>query len=182
MISAEALPPPYRWLIAEPGPKMLREALALYGTLEVPGEGDSPTILAWAAELGERAMGAPYRHDSTPWCGTFLAIVAKRAGKTLPAIPLRAMSWLAFGAPSSIPMLGDVLVFARSGGGHVALYVGEDDRAYHCLGGNQSDAVTIARIAKTRLHAARRPVYRVQPANVRRVVLSAAGALSRNEA
>lgn len=176
------LPPTYRWLADEPGPKMLREALSLYGTLEVPGVGNSPAILAWVAQVGEKGLGAPYRHDSTPWCGAFMAIVAQRAGKPLPPIPLRAMSWLAFGVPSSTPMLGDVLVFARSGGGHVALYTGEDDRAYHCLGGNQSDAVTIARIAKTRLHAARRPGYRSQPANVRRVILSSAGALSQNEA
>jgi cell wall-associated NlpC family hydrolase len=36
-------------------------------------------------------------------------------------------------------MLGDVLVFRRGGGGHVALYVGEDEEAFHVLGGNQAD-------------------------------------------
>lgn len=181
MLSAESLPPAYRWLVAEPGPKMLVEALDLYGTLEAPGEKDNPTILGWAAELGED-MGAPYAHDSIPWCGLYLAIVAKRAGKAPPKIPLRALAWAGFGAPSSVPMLGDVLVFTRKGGGHVALYVGEDPHAYHCLGGNQSDAVTVTRIAKSRLFVARRPSYRVQPANVRRVFLSPAGALSQNEA
>ena len=27
----------------------------------------------------------------------------------------------------------------RQGGGHVALYIGEDNECYHCAGGNQSD-------------------------------------------
>lgn len=39
-------------------------------------------------------------------------------------------------------------------GGDVALYVGEDAGAYHCLGGNQSDKVCITRIAKSRLSCA----------------------------
>ncbi len=79
-------------------------------------------------------------------------------------------------------MLGDVLIFARNGGGHVGLYAGEDDDAWHTLGGNQSDAVNIKRIAKGRLYAARRPAYRAQPANVRRIRLAANGVLSANEA
>jgi cell wall-associated NlpC family hydrolase len=80
-------------------------------------------------------------------------------------------------------MLGDVLVFKRQGGGHVGLYVGEDKDAYHVLGGNQSDSVSITRILKDRLHAARRCTWKTaQPANVRRVFLSGSGAVSQNEA
>ncbi|WP_051379816.1 hypothetical protein [Bradyrhizobium murdochi] len=70
-------------------------------------------------------------------------------------------------------MLGDVLTFKRDGDGHVALCVGED--AYHCLGGNQSDQVCITRTAKSRPYKARRPIYNVQPANVRKIVLVANG-------
>jgi hypothetical protein len=43
--------------------------------------------------------------------------------------------------------LGDVLAFVRNGGGHVGLYVDEDASAYHVLGGNQSDRVSITRVA-----------------------------------
>ena len=79
--------------------------------------------------------------------------------------------------------LGDVLVFARpKGGGHVGLYVGEDETAFHVLGGNQSDAVSITRIAKTRCIAIRRPIYREQPASMAPVQLAATGAMSVNEA
>jgi hypothetical protein len=81
-----------------------------------------------------------------------------------------------------MPMLGDVLVFVRNGGGHVGLYVGEDETAFHVLGGNQSDAVNIKRIAKRRLYAARWPTYRAEPVNVRQIPLAPNGALSANEA
>jgi hypothetical protein len=57
-----------------------------------------------------------------------------------------------------------------------------DASAFHVLGGNQSDSVCITRIAKARLYAARRPLYRVEPANVRPIRLEATGALSLNEA
>lgn len=174
-----ALPARYAWLDKEPGPKMLLEALKLYGTLEVPGPKDNPAILAWAAEVG---LGQTYSHDSIPWCGLFMAVVAKRAGKQIPGSPLWALSWADFGTTAKMPMLGDVLTFKRNGGGHVALYVGEDAGAYHCLGGNQSDSVCITRIAKARLYRARRPAYNVQPANVRKVILAASGKLSTNEA
>jgi hypothetical protein len=52
---------------------------------------------------------------------------------------------------------GAVLVFEREGGGHVGFYVGEDGTSYHVIGGNQGDAVSVARIAKTRLVASRWP-------------------------
>ncbi len=174
-----ALPAQYAWLAREPGPKMLVEAMALYGTLEAPGARDNPVILAWAREVG---LGKTYSHDSIPWCGLFMAVIAQRAGKPVVDSPLWALSWADFGAPAPKPMLGDVLTFKRNGGGHVALYVGEDATAFHCLGGNQSDSVCITRIAKSRLYRARRPPYNVQPANVRRVMLAASGKLSTNEA
>jgi len=175
------LPSRYAWLAREPGPKMIVEALKLFGTMEKPGAANNPTIVAWAKEVGGEVEDI-YKADSIPWCGLFMAVVAMRAGKEPPAHPLWALSWSAFGSKASAPALGDVLVFTRSGGGHVALYVGEDRDVFHCLGGNQSDSVCITRIAKSRLYAARRPLYRVQPANVRPIHLEATGALSLNEA
>lgn len=174
------LPAQYAWLSKEPGPKMLLEALALFGTVEGPGTKDNPTILAWAAEIG---LAKTYSHDSIPWCGLFIGLVAHRAGKQVVDSPLWALSWADFGKPASGgAMLGDVLTFKRNGGGHVAMYVGEDSGAYHVLGGNQSDRVCITRIAKSRLYRARRPEYQVQPTNVRKVVLASNGKLSTNEA
>lgn len=175
------LPTMYTWLAREPGPKMILEALKLFGTVEAAGSKDNPTILAWAAEIG---LAKTYSHDSIPWCGLFMGVIAKRAGKELADSPLWALSWADFGKPVAnyAAMLGDVLTFKRDGGGHVALYVGEDASAFHCLGGNQSDQVCITRIAKSRLYRARRPEYINQPANVRKVMLAVNGRLSTNEA
>ncbi len=175
------LPAKYHWLADETGPKMLIEALNLYGTLEVPGSADSPEIMAWAAELGLRKT---YSHDSIPWCGLFAAIVAHRAGKDVVDSPLWALSWADFGdeVDEGDEQLGDILTFKRNGGGHVGIYIGEDDTAFHVLGGNQSDQVCIARIAKSRLYRARRPHYNNKPANVRKIHLASNGRLSDNEA
>jgi uncharacterized protein (TIGR02594 family) len=174
------LPNEYAWLLQEPGPKMLLEALKLYNTTEVPGDEDNPMIIDWAIEAGLRR---DYIHDSTAWCGLFMAIVAKRAGKAIPANPLWALNWAKFGTKvSNGAKLGDVLVFKRTGGGHVALYVGEDDASYHCLGGNQSDKVNIVRKLKSRIYAIRRPIYTNQPANVRKIILNSSGTIDDREA
>ncbi len=174
------LPPAYAWLAKEPGPKMLLEGLALYGTHEGVGAADNPVILGWAREVG---VDGVYKHDDIAWCGLFMALVAKRAGKPMVASPLWALNWGHFGqAATPAPMLGDVLTFVRPGGGHVGLYVGEDDACYHVLGGNTRDQVDIARIERARLQTARRPIWQIaQPSNVRRIRLAPTGAISTNE-
>ncbi len=174
------LPAQYAWLeayVADGHPRMVVEALKLYGVHEGLGESDNPEILSWAAELGI----AEYRHDAVPWCGLLCAIAAKRAGKSWPAKPLWALNWLQFGTRQDTAMFGDVLVFVRPGGGHVGLCIGEDAAAFHVLGGNTSDAVSIARIPRARLRGIRRPRYAAVPTQVRPVELAATGALSSNE-
>lgn len=161
------LPSQFAWLAALTGPLMVVHAVKLYGTLETPGPGNNPTIMAWAKETGLDHAG--YTGDDVPWCGLFMALIAKRAGKNPPAVPLRALSWATFGVASPEPSLGDVLTFQRQGGGHVALYVGEDETRFYCLGGNQGDAVTIVAKEKARLHACRRPIYKLQPTEVKPV-------------
>lgn len=179
---ATTLPTAYRWLSAQPLlPRMVREGLALLSTREAPGTADNAAILGWAAELGG-SVARDYRADSVPWCGLFMAIVAARAGKPLPQSPLWALSWAQFGRPAPAPMLGDVLVFRRQQGGHVGLYLAEDEAAYHVLGGNQGDCVSIARVARHRLLDARRPAYTAMPPSVRAFHVDAAGSLSTNEA
>lgn len=177
----------YPQILAPDAPSLVREAAKLLGVREVPGRADNATILDWADEV-EQALNVKhlgYTADSIPWCGLFVGVVAVRAGwfDQMPKTPLWARSWLEFGQKADKPMFGDVLVFGRDGGGHVGLYVGEDATAYHVLGGNQSDAVTIARIAKKRFLGARRPKWRVsQPASVRIIRMGVTGPLSKNEA
>lgn len=162
-------------------PKMIREALALYGTLETIGSKSNPAIVAWAKETNTKDDNW-YDNDATPWCGLFMAVVAQRAGKEVPNECLRALAWASFGTPVPVAMLGDVLVFKRTGGGHVGMYVAEDANYYYVLGGNQSDKVCIAKIDKKRIYAIRRPIYAIgQPASVKQYFASG-GAVSENEA
>lgn len=174
-------PKEYKWLDSLGVlPRMIQEALKLYGTLEVPGTGNSSTIIGWAKETGLDKQG--YSADAIPWCGLFMATVAKRAGKPAPLHPLWALNWAGFGTPEHQPCLGDVLTFIRSGGGHVTLYVGEDQTAYHCLGGNQSDKVCITRIDKKRLYRVARAPMQIPPPTIKPYILAGGGALSSNEA
>lgn len=175
------LPEQYAWLEHEPGPRMLVECLKLYGTLEVPGKGNNPTILKWAKEVG---LAGAYKADSVAWCGLVMAVAAKRAG--WPYAPegnaLWARNWAEWGKPTDTAMLGDVLVFPRGQGGHVAIYVGEDKTHYHLLGGNQSDAVSIKRKPKAPIIAMRRAPWKIaQPPNVRVVLLGSKGQVSTKE-
>lgn len=172
-----SLPARYQWLANEGAPKMIVEFLGFYGIKETIGNEDNPIILAWAKELGLKE----YLHDSTAWCGLFIAIVAKRAGKEVVLNPLWAANWLNFGTAVDEAMLGDVLVFKRTGGNHVGLYIGEDSLCYHVGGGNQSDSVSITRIDKARCRGIRRPKYNNPPANIRKIILSATGEISSNE-
>jgi uncharacterized protein (TIGR02594 family) len=175
------LPKAYLDLAAEPGPRLLTAGLATYGVKEWPGAANNPTILSWTHETGLEKI---YRRDETAWCGLWMAVVCVRASWEPVKDPLWARNWAKWQRPADRPSLGDVLVFERpGGGGHVALYVGEDKAAFHVLGGNQSDQVNITRIARSRLIAARRPDWRIaQPANVRPIIRRATGGLSSNEA
>ena len=169
----------YDWLNNERSPKILVEAVKHIGTKEIIGKEHNPVILKWAEYLGV----SWYTNDEIPWCGLFIAYCAKVSGLEVVNSPLRALSWSTFGTESIDPKLGDILTFKRDGGGHVGIYVGEDQKYYHVLGGNQSNSVNVTRILKTRLHAARRTKWKIaEPSNVRKVYLEAKGTISTNEA
>jgi uncharacterized protein (TIGR02594 family) len=135
------------------------DARSKLGTHEAAGAGNNPTILGWAKRLGIKVLGIIYNADSVPWCGVFVAACLDEADLASPPLAVRAMSWAAWGANLRPERLAPraVLVFERQGGGHVGFYVGEDPEAYHVLGGNQDDRVSIARLAKARCVARRWP-------------------------
>lgn len=179
-IGYNAIPARYQWLLSVPQlPKLVDEALKLYGTHEGVGASNNATILAWAAELG---LQHEYTADSIPWCGLFIALCCQRSGRQYVPGPLWALNWKKWGVDGGQPELGDILVFVRPGGGHVGIYIGEDREAYHVLGGNTADSVSIARIAKSRLAGCRAPIYNSKPASVKPYILANGGGLSSNEA
>jgi uncharacterized protein (TIGR02594 family) len=135
----------------------MAEAEHLLGTKEVKGGGDNPIIMDWSDDLDLHYPG-----DDVPWCGLFVAhcIASSLPEEVLPGNPLGARQWGAFGAPTGARR-GAVMVFWRngknSGKGHVGFYTGESDTAYRILGGNQSDQVSFAWLAKDRFLGARWP-------------------------
>ena len=170
----------YGYLTKETSPKILFNARKLIGTKEVLGDKSNPVILKWAKDLNLQSI---YGTDSIPWCGLFMAHVCQISELEIPKMSLRAREWLNWGVKKEHAMLGDVLIFSRNGGGHVGIYVGEDTKCYHVLGGNQSDRVCVVRIDKTRCIGVRRTKWKVsQPKNVRKIFLPDSGNISNNEA
>jgi uncharacterized protein (TIGR02594 family) len=139
-------------------PVWMREALRFKGLTEIPGPKSNATIMDWAKALGGWIAGF-YQNDDTPWCGLFMAhcFGVTLPGEPLPANPLGALQWNKFGTSLTTPVLGAVLVFERPGGGHVGLYVGEDDDNYIVLGGNQSNTVKLSLVEKKRCVGIRWP-------------------------
>jgi uncharacterized protein (TIGR02594 family) len=141
----------------DPGIPWFQEARRLIGVRETVGPGSSPVIIDWAEKAG-----IDYRSDDVAWCGLFVAhcVSATLQDEPLPNDPLGARNWQRFGAPCTA-QLGAIIVFWRINPagtrGHVGFYAGEDDQAFHVLGGNQGDAVSITRIAKDRLLGLRWP-------------------------
>jgi uncharacterized protein (TIGR02594 family) len=135
-------------------PRWLQKAYAYEGLREIPGPRHNATIIGWLTKL--RAW---WRDDETPWCGVFCAAVMQEAGLPYPRLYMRAKAWSDYGALLRPDRLspGAILVFHRRGGGHVGFYVGEDAGFYYVLGGNQSNAVNVMKLGKSRLVASRWP-------------------------
>jgi uncharacterized protein (TIGR02594 family) len=181
------LPPQYQWLHKVNGlPRTIAECIKLHGVQEVVGKGSNKTIIGWRDELNQAgAKISGYSDDDIAWCGLFSAIVAYRRMNRAEEVvkdPLWARNWLKYGTKSKTAMLGDVLVFSRGNGGHVGFYVAEDNACYHVFGGNQSNRVSITRIAKNRLLGVRSPQYATIPKGVKQYRVAPSGSISTNEA
>ncbi|PZR89656.1 MAG: TIGR02594 family protein [Stutzerimonas stutzeri] len=142
---------------APAAPVWMREARRFEGLKEISGAKSNSTIMGWAKRFGGWIAGY-YTNDDIPWCGLFVGhvVAVTLPREKLPSNPLGALNWQSFGRQAS-PAVGAILVFKRTGGGHVGFYVGEDRTHYHVLGGNQSNAVNVSRIEKSRLVAVRWP-------------------------
>lgn len=113
-----------------------------------------------------------------PWCGAFIATCYRKVEPDirLPENPLGARNWQHWGK-SCDPVFGALLVFWRISkshwAGHVGYYHGEDATHFHVLGGNQSNAVTVSRVAKSRLLSSRWPA--MHPVTGKRIHLTPGG-------
>ncbi len=178
----KSFPAKFSWLNAYTTPKIWAEARKHYGELEIAGKNSNANILKWAKEVG---VSGWYDNDDIPWCGLFVAICVLRAGyKTTGSQLLAAKSWAKWGVEvkKGDESFNDILVFSRTGGNHVGFYCGENDTAFLIYGGNQSNAVGFAWIAKDRLIACRRVAFINKPDTVKKIKLTYSGELSVNEA
>ncbi|HAV4196710.1 TPA: TIGR02594 family protein [Acinetobacter baumannii] len=132
---------------------------ARIGTHEIKGVKHNPLIVSmWEVAFQATNQKTWIRDDDTAWCGAFAGYcIAKGSDpKKIPKDFYRAKSWAEAGTSLSKPAYGCVVVFSRSGGGHVGFVVGKDQRGnIMVLGGNQSDAVNIKPFSTDRVIAYR---------------------------
>lgn len=158
-----------------------------YGVIGLHETRDNARLREWLRSDGG-TLGDPARF---PWCGDFVH-TALRLGLPQEPFPGRvgenpylARNWLEFGSECA-PSVGAVLVFWRGSPegtfGHVGFYVGEDATRYYVLGGNQSNGVSVAPLAKGRLLGARWPSTTTARPDGPRHISHPEMALSLNEA
>lgn len=127
------------------------------GIKEFPGpKNNNPRIKWYHAFTTLKAV-----EDEVPWCSSFMCAMHFLAG-----VPhtksAAAKSWITYGqevAPENA-QVGDIVVFKRDGGNHVAFLhsaykVGDKDLIV--IGGNQSNSVRASKYPADRLLAIRRP-------------------------
>jgi uncharacterized protein (TIGR02594 family) len=170
-------------------PLWLIEALKWLNLREAPGAADNPKIIQWAREEGG-AVARDYRSDSIPWCSLFANMALTKVGlkgtETLWALDFDSdTKWP--NAKLAGPAVGAFAPMKREGGGHIAIVVGRTSagRLLGCVGGNQSDQVSVAAFPPDRPRSFRWPLGVSLPPlvgfNTLPVVNSAGVALSTRE-
>lgn len=133
-------------------------AATFVGERETAGPNDSPFIRRMLASLQANWL------LGQPWCGVFTAMCMQRAGLTYPKDYYRARAWEQWGSALARPCYGCVVVFTRTGGGHVGFVIGERaDGMLMVLGGNQGDAVNVRAFDRARVTGYRWPLGRPLP-------------------
>lgn len=150
-------------------PSWVARARSYIGLQEKVGPLHEAQIVGFFEDSGNEWV----KDDETAWCGAFAAAMFVRAGRPDVRPPgekanaLRAREWLKVGTEVRVPAIGDIVVFSRgstnSTQGHVAFYVGETAQNIKVLGGNQSNSVSIAQYAKSRVLGFRRVVEAAKP-------------------
>lgn len=131
---------------------------------ELAGKDDHPFI-QWCLSLC--GFGSN-EHDETPWCSAFVNVICwmLRVPRSKSAL---ARSWLLIGKPITLAQAEpgyDVVVIKRAGDesgpdvinapGHVGFFAGRESGEVIMLGGNQGDAVSLARFPVERILGIRR--------------------------
>lgn len=134
---------PYQWAIEE----------RKKGIQELAGaKQNNPRIVWYHAFTTLKATT-----DEVPWCSSFMCAAAETCGyeSTRSAA---AKSWATYGEEGT-GAVGEIAVFSRDGGNHVAFINSpykKGDQYVEVLGGNQSNSVRVSKYDASRLIAIRK--------------------------
>src|SRR5690554_2385510 len=120
-------------------PDWIIEAEKYLGMKEVTGSNDHPLLnRGWLSFNLGWLIGQP-------WCGLFVAHCLRASDQFVPKLFYRAKSFLDYGEKIDSPCYGCIVIFGRTGGGHVGFVVGKDHQGrLLVLGGNQGNKVSVA--------------------------------------
>lgn len=126
------------------------------GLKEITGKKHNPKVVAYFRDAGFAGI----KDDETAWCAACVNAHLERAGYQ-GSKSLAARSFERWGKPLAKPRVGCIVPMWRGSKtgwqGHVGLYVGETKTHVLVLGGNQGDAVSIAKYPKSRVLGYRWP-------------------------
>lgn len=139
-------------------------AKSYLGTTELEGSADNPKIMEMYKSVGHDWV----EHDEVAWCAAFVGHCLEKAGLRS-SRKLNAQSYLTWGekvAGVEQAREGDIIVFTRGSSswqGHVAFFLRAAGNQVEVLGGNQSNAVTVARYSQAKILGFRRPIVADAP-------------------
>ncbi len=133
-------------------------AKTFLGIKEQPGPGTHPQIQL----MLDLAPSWLDQDDSkTAWCGLFRGYIGHKCGTGMPSAHYRAANWSGWGDMVDFRkpetwVQGDTIIMTRPGGYHVCFFDRLEGGQVWCLGGNQTNAVTIAPLPLSGIVAVRR--------------------------
>ena len=139
--------------------RKLHEVAAIeLGVKETPGSVATARIVEYAKHTIMAATG-----DEIPWCSSFANFVTDTAG--FPGThSAAARSWLKWGVPLDVPVLGCIVVMDRHDAtnpeaAHVTICDHPDisNGIIRCIGGNQGDSVKVSRFPTSKVLGYRAP-------------------------
>lgn len=136
-------------------PAWLAEAWREFGQVEGAGSRHNPRIVKLYRDAGHPSV----TNDEVAWCAAFVGACLARSGNAATG-SLMARSYAQWGKAIDDPQYGAIAVLTRTSDpalGHVGFVVGVTADKLFLLGGNQSDAVSVAEFARSRLVAVRLP-------------------------
>jgi len=120
-------------------PSWVLKGREFIGLEEIKGSRHAPEIVQFWKDIKRGGI----KDDETPWCAAYVGSMLERVGIKSSRFE-GSSSYLKWGERIDKPVLGCIVTFSRSGGGHVGFVVGRTEGGnLLVLGGNQSDAVNI---------------------------------------